>query len=49
MARLLGLPAARETREAILAKHPYLEVADIDAAPRYAALLAEDETLDPVR
>ena len=49
MARLLGLLAAGETREAILANYPYLEAEDIDAALRYAAFLAEDETLELVR
>lgn len=46
VARLLGLLAAGETRESILASYPYLEAADIDAALLYAAALAEDETLD---
>lgn len=45
VARLLGLLAAGETREAILSAYPYLESEDIDAALRYAASLAEDETL----
>jgi len=49
VARLLGLLAAGETREAILANYPYLESEDIDAALRYAAFLAEDETLELVR
>ena len=38
VARLLGLLAAGETREAILTNYPYLETEDIDAALRYAAL-----------
>jgi uncharacterized protein (DUF433 family) len=46
VARLLGLMAAGETRESILAAYPYLQSADIDAALSYAAALAEDETLD---
>ena len=46
VARLLGLLAAGETRETILAAYPYLESEDIDQALRYAALLAEDETLE---
>jgi uncharacterized protein (DUF433 family) len=46
VARLLGLMAAGETREAILTAYPYLQSADIDAALAYAAALAEDETLD---
>jgi uncharacterized protein (DUF433 family) len=36
VSRLLGLLAAGETREAILANYPYLENADIDEALRYA-------------
>lgn len=46
VARLLGLLAAGETQEAILASFPYLEPEDIGAALRYAAFLAEDETLE---
>ena len=46
VARLLGLLAAGETREAILTAYPYLEPADIDEALRYAADLAEDETVE---
>jgi uncharacterized protein (DUF433 family) len=34
---LLGLLAAGETRESILANYPYLEAADIDEAQRYVA------------
>lgn len=45
VARLLGLLAAGETRESILKAYPYLESADINEALRYAARLAEDETL----
>jgi uncharacterized protein (DUF433 family) len=45
VARLLGLLAAGETREAILKAYPYLEAGDIDEALRYAAFLAEDETV----
>jgi len=33
------------SREEILADYPYLEAADIDEALRYAAALAEDETI----
>ena len=43
VARLLGLLAAGETRESILASYPYLEAEDISAALTYAAALAEDE------
>jgi uncharacterized protein (DUF433 family) len=46
VARLLGLLAAGESREAILKAYPYLEPGDIDEALRYAASLAEDETVD---
>ena len=49
VARLLGLVAAGETREAILASYPYLEGADIDEALLYAAMLAEDETVELAR
>jgi uncharacterized protein (DUF433 family) len=45
MSRLLGLLTAGEKRESILKAYPYLETADIDAALRYAAFLAEDETV----
>lgn len=47
VARLLGLLAAGETRGAIVEKYPYLEAGDIDEALRYAAFLAEDETVPP--
>jgi len=46
VARLLGLLAAGETREQILANYPYLQAEDIDEALRYAALLAEDESVE---
>ena len=46
VARLLGLLATGESREQILASYPYLELEDIDEALRYAAQLAEDETLE---
>ncbi len=46
VSRLLGLLAARQTPEQILAACPYLEAADIDEALRYAASLAEDETVE---
>lgn len=46
VSRLLGLLAAGETRESILNAYPYLEAADIDEALRYAAFLAEDETVE---
>jgi uncharacterized protein (DUF433 family) len=43
VSRLLGLLAARETRESILSAYPYLEDADIDEALNYAACLSEDD------
>jgi uncharacterized protein (DUF433 family) len=46
VARLLGLMAAGETRDSILKTYPYLESDDIDEALRYAAFLAEDETIE---
>jgi uncharacterized protein (DUF433 family) len=46
VARLLGLLAAGETRDQILANYPYLETEDIDEALRYAAFLAEDESVE---
>jgi uncharacterized protein (DUF433 family) len=49
VARLLGLLAAGESREDILANYPYIEAGDIDEALRYAAFLADDETLELVR
>ena len=49
VARLLGLLAAGETREQILANYPYLESEDIDEALRYAVSLAEDESVELAR
>ena len=49
VARLLGLLAAGESRESILRAYPYLESEDIDEVLRYAASLAEDETLELTR
>jgi uncharacterized protein (DUF433 family) len=49
VARLLGLLASGRTRDQILADYPYLEPEDIDEALRYAALLAEDETVELAR
>lgn len=46
VSRLLGLLAAGETKESILRAYPYLEPPDIDEALRYAADLAEDETIE---
>lgn len=47
--RVLGLLAAGETREQILASFPYLESGDIDESLRYAMFLADDETVELVR
>jgi uncharacterized protein (DUF433 family) len=46
VARLLRLMAAGEARETILETYPYIESEDIDEALRYAAFLAEDETVE---
>jgi uncharacterized protein (DUF433 family) len=46
LSRLLGLLASGESREAILNAYPYLEAGDIDEALRYAAYLAEEETVE---
>jgi uncharacterized protein (DUF433 family) len=43
---VLGLLAAGETKESILRAYPYLEPEDIDEALRYAAYLAEEETIE---
>ena len=49
VARLLGLLAAGETPDQILVGYPYLEPEDIDEALQYAALLADDETVELTR
>ena len=49
VSRLLGLLASGESRDAILRTYPYLESADVDEALRYAACLAEDETIELAR
>ena len=46
VSRLLGLLAAGQSQEEILRAYPYLEPADITEALRYAASLAEDETIE---
>ena len=46
VSRLLGLLASGEDRPSILKAYPYLEDGDIDEALRYAADLAEDETIE---
>ncbi len=48
VSRLLGLLAVRQTSDEILRAYPHLETADIDEALRYAASLAEDETIELV-
>jgi uncharacterized protein (DUF433 family) len=49
VSRLLGLLASGETKESILEAFPYLEAEDIDEALRYAAFLAEEETVELAR
>jgi uncharacterized protein (DUF433 family) len=46
VSRLLGLLAGGETRDSIVIAYPYLEPEDIDQSLRYAALLADDETIE---
>lgn len=49
VSRILGLLASGETKESILNAYPYLEAEDVDEALRYAAVLAEDETIELAR
>lgn len=49
VSRLLGLLASGETKETILRAYPYLEAEDIEEALRYAAYLAEEETMEFAR
>jgi len=49
VSRLLGLLASGETKETILKAYPHLEAEDIDEALRYAASLADEETLEFTR
>jgi len=49
VSRLLGLLASGETKESILKAFPYLEAEDINEALRYAAFLAEEETVELAR
>ncbi len=49
VSRLLGLLAEGETVETILENYPYLEAEDADEALRYAAYLAEEETMELAR
>ena len=46
VSRLLGLLASGETKETILKAYLYLETEDIEEALRYAAYLAEEETVE---
>jgi uncharacterized protein (DUF433 family) len=46
LSRLLGLLASGESKESILKAYPYLEAEDVDEALRYAAYLAEEETVE---
>jgi len=47
VSRLLGLLAAGETQASILRAYPYLESEDIREALNYAALLADDQVVEP--
>ena len=49
VSRLLGLLAAGQTPDDILAAYPYLEAGDIKEALQYAASLAEDESVELAR
>lgn len=46
VSRLLGLLAAGQTQEEILASYPYLEAEDIQAAIQYAAFLADEQVIE---
>jgi uncharacterized protein (DUF433 family) len=46
VARSLGLLAADEAKDQIIAEYTYLEPEDIDEALQYAACLAKDETVE---
>ncbi len=46
VSRVLGLLASGETKDSILKAYSYLEAEDIDEALRYAAYLAEEETVE---
>ena len=49
VSRLLGLLAAGQDADAILAEYPYLEPEDIKEALAYAAALAEEEVVEFAR
>jgi uncharacterized protein (DUF433 family) len=46
VSRILGLLASGETKESILKAYPYLDSEDIDESLRFAAYLAEEETVE---
>lgn len=46
VSRLLGLLAAGETQDSVLAAYPYLEPADINEALGYVSLLAEEQVIE---
>jgi uncharacterized protein (DUF433 family) len=46
VSRLLGLLAAGQTQEEILAAYPYLEAEDIRASIQYAAFLADEQVIE---
>ena len=46
VSRLLGLLASGETKESILKAYPYLTAENIDETLRFAACLAEEETVE---
>ena len=48
VSRLLGLLATGQTPQEILLAYPYLEAPDIEESIKYAASLAEDETVELV-
>lgn len=46
VSRLLGLLAAGETPETVLASYPYLERGDIHEALHYAAFLSDEQVIE---
>src|SRR3990167_5716562 len=46
VSRLLGLLAGGETKESILKAYPYIEPEDISEVLKFAASLAEDESIE---
>ena len=49
VSRLLGMLAAGQDADSILAEYPYLESEDIKEALAYAAALAEEEVVEFAR